>query len=69
MDKKTRKKLIDNFVEFVVNSPETDLEDVSEWLQKNGFTKTATGAVLAAFVQGYLFGLAMHPAGKEAKAE
>jgi hypothetical protein len=43
------------------------LEDVSEWLKENGFTKTATGAVLATFVQGYLFGLAMRHAGKEAR--
>jgi hypothetical protein len=57
MNNETKEKLIDAFIDFVVKSSESELNNFLEYLQREGITKTSTGVVLAAFISGYTFSL------------
>jgi hypothetical protein len=60
MNNETKEKLIDAFIDFVVKSSESELNNLLGYLQTDGITKTLTGAVLAVFISGYTFCLGMN---------
>jgi hypothetical protein len=60
MDSETKEKLIDDFIDFIVKSSESELNSFFEYIKSEGITKTSTGVVLAAFISGYTFCLGMN---------
>jgi hypothetical protein len=64
-DNKLKKELVDSFVDFIVKSSKSELDDLLEYLKKENIAKTLTGVVLTAFISGYIFALNMNRKEKE----